>query len=131
MKHDFRCQHYYGFTFISPVCPADHYQPLLTAATACTACPINTHTVSAVNNAQIACVCDEGWRGPPGGPCERRSIHYSDVIMSAMASQITGVSIVCSAFFSCADLRKHQSFASLAFVRGIHRRPVVPNTNGQ
>ena len=38
--------------------------------------------------------------------------HYSDVIMSPMASQITGVSIVCSIFCSGAD----QSSASLAFV---------------
>ena len=43
--------------------------------------------------------------------------HYSDVIMSAVASQITSV---CSG----ADHRKHQSSASLAFVRGIHRWPV-------
>ena len=46
--------------------------------------------------------------------------HNSDVIMSAMASQITGDSIVCSG----ANQRKHQSSASLAFVRGIHRWPV-------
>ena len=51
--------------------------------------------------------------------------HYSDVIMSAMASQITGVSIVCSTVCSGAGQRKHQSSASLAFVRGIHRWPVV------
>ena len=51
-------------------------------------------------------------------------IHYSEVIMSTMASQITGVSIVYSAFVrSGADQRKHQSSASLAFVRGIHRSP--------
>ena len=37
--------------------------------------------------------------------------------MSAMASQITCVSIVCSD----ADQRKHQSAASLAFVTGNHR----------
>ena len=51
-------------------------------------------------------------------------LHYSDVIMSAMASQITGVSIVYSIVCSCADQRKHQSSASLAFVRGIYRSPV-------
>ena len=44
--------------------------------------------------------------------------------MRAMASQITGVSIVCSAVCSTADQRKHQRSASLAFVRGIHRWPV-------
>ena len=50
--------------------------------------------------------------------------HYSDVIMSAMASQITGVAIVCSAVYSGVDQRKHQSSMSLAFVRGIHWIPV-------
>ena len=47
--------------------------------------------------------------------------HYSDVIMRAMASQITSVSMICSTVCSDADQRKHQSSASLAFVRGIHR----------
>ena len=41
-----------------------------------------------------------------------------------MASQIAGVSSVCSAVYSGVDQIKHQSSASLAFVRGIHRRPV-------
>ena len=44
--------------------------------------------------------------------------------MSEMASQITEVVIVCSIVGSGADQRKHQSFASLAFVQGIHRWPV-------
>ena len=60
-------------------------------------------------------------------PCEYILVawlHYSDVIMSTMASQITDVSIVCSTFCSGADQRKHESSASLAFVRGIHRWPV-------
>ena len=38
--------------------------------------------------------------------------------MNTMASQITGVSIVCSAVCSGTDQRKHKSSASLAFVRG-------------
>ena len=50
--------------------------------------------------------------------------HYSDVIISAMASQITVVSMVRATVCSGADQRKHQSSASLAFVRGIHRWPV-------
>ena len=50
--------------------------------------------------------------------------HYSDVIMSTMASLITSLTSVYSAFHPGADQRKHQSSASLAFVRGIHRRPV-------
>ena len=51
-------------------------------------------------------------------------MHYGDVIMSAMASQITSLAIVYSTVSSGADQRKHQSSASLAFVRGIHRWPV-------
>ena len=51
-------------------------------------------------------------------------IHYDDVTMSLMASQITSLTIVYSTFYSGADQRKLQSSASLAFVRGIHRGPV-------
>ena len=47
--------------------------------------------------------------------------HYSDVIMSAMASQFASFMSVYSTVYSGADQRKHQSSASLAFVRGIHR----------
>ena len=50
--------------------------------------------------------------------------HYGDVIMGAIASQITSLTIVYSTVYSDVDQRKHQSSASLAFVRGIHRRPV-------
>ena len=46
--------------------------------------------------------------------------HYNDVIMSAMASQITSLTIVYSIVYSGADQRKHQSSTSLAFVSGIH-----------
>ena len=41
--------------------------------------------------------------------------------MGAMASQITSLTIVYSIVYSGTDQRKHQSSASLAFVRGIHR----------
>ena len=44
--------------------------------------------------------------------------------MSAIVSQITGVSIVCSTFCSGADQGKHQSPASLAFATGFHRSPL-------
>ena len=55
---------------------------------------------------------------------KERAIHYSDGIMTTMASQITSLTIVYSAVNSCADQRKHQSSASLASVRGILRWPV-------
>ena len=44
--------------------------------------------------------------------------------MGANASQITSLTIVYSTVYSGADQRKHQSPASLDFVRRIHRRPV-------
>ena len=50
-------------------------------------------------------------------------IHYNDAIMGAMASQITSPTIVYSTVYSGGDQRKHQSSASLALVRGIHRGP--------
>ena len=50
--------------------------------------------------------------------------HYGDVIMGEIASQITSLTIVYSIVYSGTDQRKHQSSASLAFVRGIHRGPV-------
>ena len=50
--------------------------------------------------------------------------HYNDMIMSAVSSQITSISTVCSSVESGAVQRKHQSSASLAFVRGIHRWPM-------
>ena len=58
-------------------------------------------------------------------------IHYDDVIMSPIASQITSLTIVYSTIYSGADQRKHQSSASLAFVRGIHRDRWIPRTKGQ
>ena len=44
--------------------------------------------------------------------------------MSAMASQITSLTIVYSNVYSGTDQKKYQSSSSLAFVRGIHRWPV-------
>ena len=44
--------------------------------------------------------------------------------MDAIASQITSLTIVYSIVYSDADQRKHQSSASLAIVRRIHRGPV-------
>ena len=59
------------------------------------------------------------------------NIHYNDVIMGAVASQITSLTIVYSTVYSDTDQRKHQSSASLAFMRGIHRGSVNSRTNGQ
>ena len=55
-----------------------------------------------------------------------REAHYCDVIMRAMASQITGVLIFYSTVCSGADQRKHQSSASLAFlVNSPHKGPAT------
>ena len=57
--------------------------------------------------------------------CRQWSLcHYSDVIMGVMESQITSLTIRYSTVYSGAVQRKHQSSASLAFVRGFHRSPV-------
>ena len=44
--------------------------------------------------------------------------------MTTMASQITSLTVIYSVLYSGVDQRKHQSSASLAFARGIHRGPV-------
>ena len=51
--------------------------------------------------------------------------------MGAIVSQITSFSIVYSTVYSGADQRKHQSSASLSFVRGIHRDRLIPRTKGK
>ena len=65
-------------------------------------------------------------------PMTITEVHYSDVIMSAMASQITSLTIVYSTIYSGADQRKHQSSTSLhglcvhrGLVNSPHRGPVT------
>ena len=53
-----------------------------------------------------------------------RSAANIDVMMNAMASQITSLTIVYSTVYSGTNQRQYERFASLAFVRGIHRWPV-------
>ena len=50
--------------------------------------------------------------------------HYSGVIMGTGVSEITSLTVVYSTVYPTADQRKHQSNASLAFVRWIHRGAV-------
>ena len=63
----------------------------------------------------IGCFCEYLWENWPRP--------YTDVIMGAMASQITSLTIVNSTVYTGAD-KKNQSSASLAFCAGIHRSPV-------
>ena len=51
-------------------------------------------------------------------------LHYNDIMMKMMAPQITSPTIVYSTVYSGPNQRKHQSSASLTFVRGIHQWPV-------
>ena len=55
-----------------------------------------------------------------------RKSHYSDVMKSATASQITSLTIVNSTVYPGADQRKHQCSASLAFVRVIRQWTMNP-----
>ena len=57
------------------------------------------------------------------------AFHYNGVIMSTKASQITGVSIVCSTDGSDADQGKYQSSASLAFVQVTGEFPAQKASN--
>ena len=57
-------------------------------------------------------------------PWKMLVISNSYVTIGAMASLITSLTIVYSTVYLCADQRKQQSSASLAFVWGIHRWPV-------
>ena len=57
--------------------------------------------------------------------------HYSDVIMSAVASQITSLTIVYSTVYSGVDQRKHQSSASLALWGEFTGDRWIPSTEDQ
>ena len=46
-------------------------------------------------------------------------IHYSDVLMSAMASRITGVSIVCLTV--CSQIKENIKALATGFCEGIYR----------
>ena len=52
------------------------------------------------------------------------TLHYGDVIMGTISSQITSPTTVYSTLYSGADQIKYRSSSSLAFVRGIHRGQV-------
>ena len=85
------------------------------------------HTQRSEASIQITC----HWRQQLYSPRNSPVWHYSDVIMSTTAFQITSVWIVCSNICSGTDQTKHQSSASLAFMGANHQWPVVPLTKGQ
>ena len=63
--------------------------------------------------------------------CISCDYHYTDVIITTLAPQITSLAVVYQSVYSDADQRKHQSSASLAFVWGIHRDRWIHRTKGQ
>ena len=75
-------------------------------------------------SAVISCTYECNWEFTLQTPSCMFQLHYNDVIMGTIASLITSLTIVYSIVYSDADQRKHQSSASLAFVRGIYRGPV-------
>ena len=79
---------------------------------------VHSFRVNWVDYCQLA--CPRAWCWDWNIPRGISQYHYSDVIMSTMASQTISLTIV----YLGTDQRKHQSPASLAFVMGIHRWPV-------
>ena len=59
-----------------------------------------------------------------------RDDHYIDIILGAIASQITSLTIVYSTVYLGVYQRKHQRATSLAFVSGNHRWPVNSSHKG-
>ena len=87
----------------------------------------NSNVISLPNQLPPAFKSPLHWRHNDHGGVsnhQESTIHYGDVITSQMAFRITSLTIIYSTVYSGADQRKHQSSASLAFVRGIHRWPV-------
>ena len=88
-------------------------------------CPIVTIFVYSTSVVKFLIVQTSSLEIPPMFDSHWHNMwHYLDVIMRAMASQITGILCICSTLDSGTDQRKHQSTTSLAFARGIHRWPV-------
>ena len=99
------------------------YKRMLNAESLAHICITNIGTVESIwNLTTMLCVPELPFRLLRVSCSDR--LHYGDVIMSVIASQIISLAIVYSTVYSGADQRKHQRSASLAFVRGIHRWPV-------
>ena len=84
----------------------------------------NIFYLPTILSSAIHCVKENGIRSFCVWPGKLQLLHYCDAIMGTVASQITSLTIVYTTVYSDADQSKHQSSASLAFVRGIHRGPV-------
>ena len=63
--------------------------------------------------------------------CWMDTTHYNDVIIGAIASQITSLTIVCSIIYSDADQRKHKSSRHWPLCGEFTGDRWIPRTNGQ
>ena len=98
--------------------PQDYYSMLYFRRSICKIPHYNFMTAKLFVRKQVLGGCYTGiWHSQD---CHGVS-HYNDVIMSAMASQSPASRLFAQRFSQGADKRKHQSSASVAFVRGIHR----------
>ena len=79
--------------------------------------------LAALEHGTATKVLSHSWHKPIGRN-KKWDLHYDDVIMTMLASQITSLTVVYSIVYSGVNQRKHQSSASLAFVWEIHRGPV-------
>ena len=79
-----------------------------------------------IQSVRISCIKWWNWfKCHPSNKCHATAgayyflCHLNYVIMGAISSQITSLMLVFSTVYSAVDHRKHQSSASLAFVRGM------------
>ncbi|XP_023930780.1 fibrillin-1-like [Lingula anatina] len=57
-------------------CPKDSYAD----NNQCKRCPANSHTISDASSSITSCICDRGYTGPPGGPCQEVIlVHQEDL----------------------------------------------------
>ena len=79
---------------------------------------------------QLQCV---SWMGllPSCAKLNHRSVHYSDVIMGEIASQITSLAIVYSTVYSDADKKNIKAPRHWPLCGEFNRGRWIPRTNGQ
>ncbi|XP_013394148.1 sushi, von Willebrand factor type A, EGF and pentraxin domain-containing protein 1 [Lingula anatina] len=59
-------------------CPKDFYKVGRSDGGQCSPCPENSHTLLAAASTKEMCLCDRGYSGPLGGPCEEITCPVSD-----------------------------------------------------
>ena len=96
---------------------------------------MNTYKASSVqwHKKNIAILLNKkGWFKPVNEPYIINQLHYyNDVILNAMASHNTSLTIIYSTVYLGTDERKHQSSASLAFAGEVTGDRWILHTKGQ